>query len=938
MPAPRWLTLCGQGARWCAACVWSFAVWTLWLALALLLAVQIYIASTNELELPGFVLRELEARLTASGVQPAFGRATFDPSGRVLIENVRLSLPAFAEPVVSVRAAYVRLDPWALAVGKFEPREVRVTGASWAVPAMLSPSGRSEEILRDLDATIVPGENELTIEQLVARVAGVVVSAHGVVHVPAAGPAHAASLPVADFLAHNFPALCRQLVALSEQLAALESPVLHLELAPSESRGAIASAMLLARSYQLAAPVPVHATGLRIVTKFPLLGDAPVAARLELTADELQLPFDATARRVRAAVRGTLHPTQLRYEPRDFQLTAESVTAAGFTAGPVAAQLTPGPLPRIDADIVAELLGAPFAVHAETDFAARTAQLHFAGAVSPGIFGPLTNRLGVDVRRWFSFETLACSDGEARFGPEWKFQNVTARVALRGIDAYHVRIDEGRAVVEFDGRQFHSPEAWARIGENFARGTYDHDIKSRDYRFLLEGRLRPLEISGWFPSGWWANFFKQFELPAAPPDASVDVQGRWGEGRRSAVFVYVDTKELVIRGAKFDHTRARLFIRPAFYDGLELLATRDRGAARGTFTFTTDPTTFAWQQFDLDAVSTIDPALAAQIIGPAGAGFLAPFHFAQPPALKLAGRLTGPAAPEGARQSLRIEGRSDGEFRLHDFPLDRLAFTATLHDDALTLDPVEAGFAGGTATGRTKLWGRDRERRVSFDYTLKDASLGGAVKALQEYSARQRGAPPAAPGKFLTEHANVRVDLAAAAEGRYGDPFSYHGAGTATLQGAGLGEVRLLGLLSELLKFTALRFSTAQASFKIDGTKLVFPDVKLSGANSAIDARGDYALDKRALDFTARIFPFHESGNIIKKGLEVVLSPLTTVFEVKLTGTLDDPKWGLVLGPTNLLRALAPGEAAPAAEKPVAPVDTEKPQSDQPPPATPPKP
>jgi hypothetical protein len=70
-----------------------------------------------------------------------------------------------------------------------------------------------------------------------------------------------------------------------------------------------------------------------------------------------------------------------------------------------------------------------------------------------------------------------------------------------------------------------------------------------------------------------------------------------------------------------------------------------------------------------------------------------------------------------------------------------------------------------------------------------------------------------------------------------------------------------------------------------------------------------------------------------------VLSPLTTVFEVKLTGTLDDPKWGLVLGPANLLRALAPGEPAPTAEKSAAPADAAKPPSDSPPaPATTPKP
>ena len=934
----RALKLCWQGIRWCGACVLSFGVWTLWLALGLLFAVQIYVASTNRLEVPPFLLRALETRLAASGVSVAFGRTTFDPTGRILIEQARVSLPAYAEPVATVRAIYVRLDPWALAAGKFEPREIRVIGASCDVPAMLSPSGRAEDVLRDLDATLVPGENTVAIEQLVGRAAGVVISAHGAVHLPSGGPARGAPLPIADFLAHNYPALCRQISAVADRLATLESPALHLELSPSESRGAIANVTLLAQHYQLAAPVPLQATNLRIVTRFPLLGDAPVAARLELTAAELQLPFGAVAQHVRAAVRGTLYPTQLRYEPRDFQLTAESVAAAGFTAGPVAAQLTPGPLPRIDADIVALLFGEPLAVQAETDFKEHTARLRFAGAVSPKIYGPLNARLGVDVRQWFNFEALDCRSGAAQFGPDWKFQDLTASVAVRGIDAYHVRMDEGHAEVEFDGHHLHSPAAYARIGENFARGTYDHDLKTRDYRFLLEGRLRPLDISGWFQSGWWANFFQQFEHPTAPPTASVDVQGRWGDGRQSAVFIYVDTKELVIRGAKLDHARALLFVRPGYFDGLDVSATRERGVARGTFTYTIDRATSAWQRFDLDATSTIDPAIAVQIIGPAGAAVLAPFHFAATPALKLAGRLTGPGAPEGVHQSVRIEGRSDAEFRFHDFALERIAFKATLKDDDLTLDPVETGFAGGVVTGRAHVWGQDRERRVGFDFALKEASLGRAIVAMQEFSARQRGAPPAPPGKFVTGRANVHFDLAATAEGRFGDPYSYHGTGSALLQGTEIGEVRMLGLLSDLLKFTALRFNTAQAAFKIDGSKLVFPDVKLRGANSAIDGRGDYALDKRELDFTANIYPLHESGNLLKKGLELVLSPLTSVFEVKLTGTLDDPKWGLVLGPTNLLRSLGPSGSTPADEKSPPPPAETAPKSDSPPPVPPPKP
>ena len=934
MPAPRWLTLSWQGTRFCVTCLVSFTVWSLWLALGLLLAGQLYIASTSELEVPRFLLRGLEERLAAAGVHATFGRTSFDPTGRILVEDVRVSLPAFAEPVVKARAIYAQLDPWALAAGKFESREVRVIGATLAIPAMLSRSGAAEEILRDLDATVVPGNHVLAITQFSGRLAGMAVSVHGSIFSPDTSGETTPPLPVADFIAHNFTALCRQLDAAAEQLAALDRPELHLDLAPSESRGAIASVTLFARGWKLNVPnltsskgaLPIHITNPRIETRFPLLGDAPVAVRLEFAADDLALPFDAKAHGVRALIRGTLRPTQLGFVPRDLEMSAESLAAADFTASAVAARLTPGPLPLLEAEVTGRLMGAPIAVVANVDFQAETATVRFRGTVAPAVLDPISARLRTDVRKYFDFAALECIGGMAQLGPAWKFDRVAARVAVQGIDAYHVRIDEGRAEVAFDGRRFHSPAVWARIGDNFARGTYDQDLVTRDYRFLLDGQLRPLAIAGWFPGGWWTNFFQQFDLPVAPPEASVDVQGRWTDGHQSNVFVFVDTTGLVFHGAKIDHARSRLFIRPGYFDGLELAATSGTGEAHGTFTFMTEPE--AWRRLDFNLASTVDLTLATQLLGTTGTSLFGPFKFAQPPALKVAGRLDGPAAPGGRHQSIDIEARSAGGFRLHDFPLDNITFTASVRDDDITVENLHAGFAGGVATGRTKLTGAGKDRRIAFDLVLKDASLGRVADTLQQFAARSKGLPAPVPGKFVQERANVRLDVTTSATGRYDDPLSYLGEGHAFLQGAELGEVPLLGLLSELLRFTALRFTTANAKFKVEGAKVVFSEFIVRGANSAIEARGDYALDRRELDFKAKILPFQESSNLLKSALGAVLSPLSNVFEVVLTGSLEKPRWALVLGPTNLLRALAPNEnPAPAKSgEPAAPPAAAEPQ------------
>jgi hypothetical protein len=179
----------------------------------------------------------------------------------------------------------------------------------------------------------------------------------------------------------------------------------------------------------------------------------------------------------------------------------------------------------------------------------------------------------------------------------------------------------------------------------------------------------------------------------------------------------------------------------------------------------------------------------------------------------------------------------------------------------------------------------------------------------------------------VQERANVRLGVAASGERRPDDPFSYKGDGNAVLRGAGLGEVPLLGLLSELFTFTSLRFTEARGNFRIDGQRLQFPKVELRGANSAIDAYGDFTLGRNELNFNAKVFPFQESGNVIKSVVGAVLTPLSAALEVKLTGTLEKPAWSLVMGPTNLLRSITetPTERRPPAPEPATPPVPPKP-------------
>lgn len=911
-----WPQYCVLGLRACLAGAGSFVLWSVWLALTLLLAVQIYVASSHELAVPGFLLRQLEGRLAATGLRLTVGRTSFDPSGRVLVEDARFFLPAFPEPVVTVQTLFLRLDQRALLTGGFEPTDIQISGATVSAPAQLTPSGRTEELLSGIGAWLTPARGELYLRRCSTRLAQLTVSAYGRIPLPTS-PARPAGLPILEPIVRRFPEFCRQALALQQHLDRCEEPALHLVISPAGESGVTVDITALAR--EVALPAPRAATLRQVVatTQLRLPGDAQ-RSTLELTAAEVQGPGDAIARGVTVQLTGDLTLSPAAYAPRTAAVTLDALTVAGVEAHASTARLTPGPLPRLAAEITTRLLGTPLTIAADADLTAGSAEVRFAGAISPRVHEVVSARVGTNVRRFYEFESLDVEWGVARFGAGWKFEKLTARVEVPRMNSYGVIMEDGRAVVELEPGRFYSPEAYARVGEYFAHGTYEHNLRTQDFRFLLTGQLRPLAIGQWF-GPWWPNFFRQFEFPLTPPEASVDVTGRWREGRRTHVFVFADTPKVVIRGAELDRVRTRLFIRPGHIDGLELLAQRDAAETSGTFTYRANANN-DWSSLDFDLASNFDLPLAVKLLGPVGESALAPFRVAAAPEVTVRGTFFGPGAPPASENTLAIEARTTGEFRLYDFPVQDVAFNAKLRGSEILVERFSGTFAGGTATGNARVWGQGAGRRLGFNAALEGAGLREASDVLQSFLARRRGAPPPPPGRFVQERASLQLNVAASAEGGYDDVFSFRGDGNAVLQGPGLGEVPLLGLLSQLFTFTSLRFNEARGNFRIDGPKLLFPKIELRGANSAIDAHGDLTLGRNDLHFNAKVFPFQESGNVLKSVVGAVLTPLSAALEVKLTGTLDKPEWAFVMGPTNLLRSLTEGGTDPAKPADAAPV------------------
>lgn len=906
-----WLQFCRHGAHVCWSCVLSFITWTFWLALLILLGVQARIALQHEFAVPAFLLRAMEERLAAAQLVGTFERATFDPTGRILFENVSASTTTIHDPIVTSRAVFVQLDPWALLVGRFEPRELRATGVDVLAPAMFSPSGRSESLLSEVDLSLRRDGAQIAIDQFAGRIANLRLAVSGAFVLPPRSGRRTAP-PLAELIARNYPTWSRRLAEATLQLGALDQPELQLELTPSETRTAFVTATLHARGITLERPLAARTGPLRATTAFSL-ANAPTALHVEIITPRLELPESGVvAQQLWLNARTESAEQWTALTPRFVEATAASVVAQGYAA---AAPFVSLELDRrtVAGSLNAFVLDAAVSLDASADLDARSAGVHVVTRVPPAWLDVVGEKIGHDLKPWVALGPPAALELDASLAPGWKLARARGHLDARDLDFHGVPLARasGDIAWDADGR-FDATDIILSLGEQEARGTYTSNLYSRDYRFLLTGKLRPMQISPWFHDWWW-HFFSNFEFPGPVPAADVDVQGRWGTAHESNVFVFVDAQQPVICTVPFATAHTRLFVRPEFYDGLEIKVARADGAAHGTFTRIVNPDNGEWASVDFDFASTLPVAEAARIFGPLGQEITEPFTFGTPPALTLRGHLTGPGHPDGLHQSIDITGETSGDFALYHFPLQGVKFSAAVRDRELDIPQFSTHVADGTATGNAHVSGLGAERRLRFDVKLQGARLALAGRALEQaVAAANPHAPKSADaGPRLPE--DVRLDLALAAEGAFTDPYSYRGSGHAELAGTELGQVRLLGALSELLQFTSLRFTGARAKFEVKGPELAFSEVSVTGANSAIHGHGSYLLDRRTLDFNARVYPFQESKFFLQSLMGAMLTPLSAALEVKLTGSLTKPSWAFVMGPTEFFRSLTRPSPTPPA-------------------------
>ena len=545
--------------RFCGSCVITLLCWTIWLALGATLVGLIYVAVARELPVPDLVLRRVEARLAEANLAIKFGHARFDTSGGLLLEDVQLRSRRFEEPLLTSRLVFFRRSIWSILAGRPVPDEIRLEGAALQLPAMLSPSGTTESLVRDLALVLRHEENLWHLDLLTGRIGQLAVTAQGDITPPSRGGAPLSP----EEIATRFLQVGRRLLLEVHQFEAFDGPALSLRLDNPPGIGNTATLLFTAQAAHQPWKQPLTLGPLALTATLRLDGKGERTLRLHAATREASYGGTYAVDQLRAIISAQVVPENFSVRPVEVLLAAGRLTVENEPAlGPVLHADLAGWPAVVRVTAATQINGEFLAAEVEANLNKQSTRLgvRAEGRGSPEFINRVLARHTPRAASYFVFGDPVAFTADATLtyaDKNWHFDRLSSRVISGRLDSHGVKISSARGRIDIVGTSFLAHDARVEMGANEARGSYWMDFATTDYRMLLTGHLRPPEINGWFRGDWWSGFWNEhFAFPTAPPEGDVDVSGRWREVARSEYFGRAQAVGPALLGANFDRAQA----------------------------------------------------------------------------------------------------------------------------------------------------------------------------------------------------------------------------------------------------------------------------------------------------------------------------------------------------------------------------------------------
>ena len=475
--------------------------------------------------------------------------------------------------------------------------------------------------------------------------------------------------------------------------------------------------------------------------------------------------------------------------------------------------------------------------------------------------------------------------------PDWRVEvlpTLDLEGHLRGHHAFYRSIPLTSAETHFryaDGA-WHVPDFVGTRPEGRIEFEHWADTRSEDYFFKFRAQVDPLALQplvGEDPQ----RAFDLFRFSEAPV-VEGEFHGRYHAPERSRLDAHLTATNFVFRGEPVSRLDTRIRYTNAFLtatataldSGAEWVRADGVGFDLGT-----------QKLFLTNATASMDPFRVARAIGPKTVQTLSPYVFQTPPAARVNGWVNVRDTDE-VDMDFEVSG---GPFRYWRFHVPQISAVVHWVNQSVILSNVVSQFYGGRMAGGFHFdLTPQKDADFRFQTQYDDVNFHALMTDLQSPTNRLEGL---LKGTWTVTRANTS------------DWQSWQGFGQANLHDGFLWDMPLFGIFSPVLDSLVpgvgkSRVSGLTATFTLTNSVIHTDDLELRSPAMRLAYRGTF-------DFNGNVDARVEARVLrdlwgIGPLVSLALSPLTKMFEYRVTGTLRQPRKEPLYIPKPLLFPLRP--------------------------------
>ncbi len=474
-------------------------------------------------------------------------------------------------------------------------------------------------------------------------------------------------------------------------------------------------------------------------------------------------------------------------------------------------------------------------------------------------------------------------------------------------------------VFRADGASIKTREGWLIGGDVF------QNISDGTYSFALKGGIMPMRIAG-IMAPWWTRIFKTTRFEKSAPEADVFVEGRWGHPEYIWCFAKAVGDDVEYGGSLFKSFSAFVLVNPRLIALLD--ADIQNGESRAKFDLQWLYGKNGITHFEKNTLNGSFELTQSEIISLAGSEVEEIFKvisFADRPSAEVNALLFNPKDANAPEDMYEARINSHGKMCLDAVDFDNASFFAFAQGGLIDAGEIEAQTCHGEIFGSARVTDVYDKEKASLHLSLncQDLNVGEFLETLSDIGKT--------PEQILEENAQDARDRlnnqnAKGAKGAFAgaedaklsgsmtlsgplfDPSGLSGNGNAVVQSPQLGKLNLLGAISRTLGRFGANMGTfdvtdASAECSVGEGSVEFKNLEITGPKIKISGLANYEFINGDIKGRLLISPFGSMDTPVLSRIFAAIDPFMSVFEVFLSGKIEDPAIGVTIRPLNIFNS-----------------------------------